>query len=198
MLALLFYPRRVSHPNLERGGGTTVLSWPGGYPILTWEGTPVLHWLGWGTRVLFWLGILHPGVPPGQDWGTPRKDLGLVIWQRTWDCATHPPRKDLGPVTWERTWDWVPHQQWTDWKHYLPHPSDVGGDKTVLLCDCKRCAMYQVASTHSPVWGKVYLSWPGEGNGIPISMLGGTPSLDRIWDQMLGYPFLPEIPGTRG
>ena len=26
---------------------------------------------------------------------------------------------------------WVPPQVWTDWKHYLPHPSDAAGNYTI-------------------------------------------------------------------
>ena len=48
--------------------------------------------------------------PPLQDWSTPK--LGLRY-------PPPLPRKDLGPVTWERTWDLG-----TPWK--TPGTSDLG------------------------------------------------------------------------
>ena len=100
-------------------------------------------------RILFMVCPVLGGVTPvlvlGPDWGLPSPILGP-------DLGTPSPRKILGPATrgtprkgpgtrnhgilpQERTGDqWAgvpPSPLWTDthlWKHYLPHPSDTGGN----------------------------------------------------------------------
>ena len=85
-------------------------TWPGGYP--TW--VPPLARVPPPARV-----PPRPGYPPS------RLDLAGYPPPPT----PPPPRLPhgiLGNVA-KHYGIWVPPQVWTDWKHYLPHPSDAGG-----------------------------------------------------------------------
>ena len=89
--------------------------------------------------VLTWMrGVPTPlaRVPPSWTWqGTPPRCVSHGILG---NVAKHygiwvppPPRclphGILGNVG-KHYGIWVPSQVWTDWKHYLPHPSDAGGN----------------------------------------------------------------------
>ena len=63
---------------------------------------------------LDWPLILTPPAGLIFDPDPPPPPAGL-----TFDPDPPPPRLDLTPP---------PPQVWTDWKHYLPHPSDAGGN----------------------------------------------------------------------
>ena len=103
----------------------------GGYPT---SGTPpVLTWLGG-----YPTSGISPPSPIGPGWGTPCPDLGGVPHPCLGGCPTsgtphqtwlgYPsPRLDLAGL------HPPPPQVWTDWKHYLPHPSDAVGKNN--LCE---------------------------------------------------------------
>ena len=74
------------------------------------EGVPHL-WPG-GTHLWMWGTSPLTGGYPSLDGGTPS------LW--TWP-GLPTPHPQLAGVT--------PLQVWIDWKHYLPHPSDAGGNK---------------------------------------------------------------------
>ena len=64
------------------------------------------------------LGRVPPaGYPPGQ--GTPQQGTPSQV-----PPGRVPPRLDLAGY---------PPQVWTDWKHYLPHPSDAGGNNMLFF-----------------------------------------------------------------
>ena len=78
--------------------GVPILTWllAGGrvYPSPALAGEyPILGYPGWD-----W------GTPPNQDWGTPQKGPGTSDPGKNLGLGY--PRKNMGPVTWERTWDW--------------------------------------------------------------------------------------------
>ena len=118
------------------------ISWMG-YPIQTWErgilGTPYLDLDG-----------AYPRGPPSAGWGTPHqldgyppsrpgKGVPPVSWMgytpiQTWKGGTpihwmgSPSRSGNGvpPIRWM---GYLPCVDWhTNWKYYLPYPSDVGGN----------------------------------------------------------------------
>ena len=126
----------VVHPSWWDG---VPQSWLGGYP-----------YPGWGA----------PGVPSGtRDWGTPWKGPGTGIPNRkdqgpeirvslegtrnqtgiptpqkgsgTWDWGTSPPPPPPRKGSGSREWGYPTPRK--EWKHYLPHPSDAGGNKQITV-----------------------------------------------------------------
>ena len=128
--------------DLDRGG---TLPCPAPHPGI---------WPGWGYP------IPHPGIWPGWGVGAPPHPHPLVLgsdldgggvhpplsWDLTWIGGTPPcPHPGIWPgwgvpcpLSCDLTWmggcpaPWV----WTDrrlWKHYLPHPSDAGGNQSIYF-----------------------------------------------------------------
>ena len=99
---------------------------PGYPPVLTPARVPPCP--GWGVpylgtppaRVPPHQGTLPPGHPPGWTrQGTPQLDLvGYPLPAAPWHSGK----------CCKALWDMGTPQVWTDWKHYLPHPSDAGGN----------------------------------------------------------------------
>ena len=123
------------------GGGRTPSSLASerGYPMQSWMGVPYAV-LDGGTPIQSWtpipgpsrgssfLGWGHP-IHPDMERGTPHLDLGRVtphlVLRRGY------PHLDLGRG-YPLSLDGVPPPRrgvnWhTNWKYYLPHPSDAGG-----------------------------------------------------------------------
>ena len=75
-------------------------------------------------------------VPPSQDWGPPHQNWHTP--ERTWDQwpwkepDTGVPQKRPGTSDLGKSLGLGYPQLWTDWKHYLPHPSDAGSNNQKL------------------------------------------------------------------
>ena len=69
--------------------------------------------------------VLSPADPPPLPAGWPPPPPAGLTPRLDW-----PPPAGLTPPPPGWT-DPSPPQVWTDWKHYLPHPSDAGGKKTI-------------------------------------------------------------------
>ena len=110
----------------------SILTWPGGYPILTWlraGGTPLWSTLWPGLETLSNLGLRYPrkgGYIPSQDWGTSKKGSGTSHW------GTSSSRRDMRPVeVWDG--DGVPLERtWDQWKYGMEmgYPPSAGGWQT--------------------------------------------------------------------
>ena len=69
--------------------------------------------------------MLTPPPIPSRTWPPPPPQLD---WLLTWHPTPAGLTFDLTPPIPSGTWPPSPPPQvWTDWKHYLPHPSDAGG-----------------------------------------------------------------------
>ena len=77
-------------------------------PSCWWRSTPILTWDG--STPLSWFGMEYPDL----RWGTSHPDLG-------WLYLPPPHWQDRGTPT-------PPMCALTNWKQYLPHPSDAGGN----------------------------------------------------------------------
>ena len=138
-------------------------SWPGhGVPWVggPWLGYPrwVPPWLGYPPILTLLGGTLggcplawvppHPDLVGGTPGGHPPKLGYPPSWPGQGALGGHPlagvppswpggryPRQTppwLGYPSVRPGWG-TPHQVWTDWKHYLPHPSDAVGNEMSRL-----------------------------------------------------------------
>ena len=100
-----------------------ILTWPGGVPYLggTLAGYPQVDLAGY-----------PPGVCPMEFWVMLQSIMGYGYPPR---CLPH---GILGNVA-KHCGIWVPTQVWTDWKHYLPHLSDVDGKYACTDSSGKYC-----------------------------------------------------------
>ena len=116
-----YRPQRIKYsiccPILEGG----YLPLPGGIYLGVPPPPPVLAWPGGGTY-LGQEGGTYLGVPPILTWlGGEVPTLGYPLPPSGPGQGTSPPPSGPGRVP------PPPPPVWTDWKHYLPHPSDAVG-----------------------------------------------------------------------